>query len=193
MTNWSDIMKMANILCFACSIFKSELEALLKRGTFDIECTYFSSMLHMVPDVLDKKIESVLTEPGMDKRKILLLYGDCCPNMTIYEKQVNVFRTKGINCIEILLGKKMYKKLIKEGAFFLMPEWARRWKEVFQHELKLEGKIAAEFMQEFHSKVIYLDTGHLKIPKKQLTEIQQYSGLPVEIIKIDDSHLENTL
>ena len=141
-------MKRDNPICFACSIFKSEVEEILKRGDFDMKCKYFSSMLHMAPDVLDTKIESALKNHMKENKKIVLLYGDCCPNMTNFQKNINVSRTQGINCIEILLGETEYKKLRKEGTFFLMPEWARRWKEVFYYELKLEGKIATEFMQE---------------------------------------------
>jgi hypothetical protein len=48
-------------------------------------------------------------------------------------------------------------------------------------------------MQEFHTKIVYIDTGHQKIPEKQLSEIQEYSGLPVEIMKVDDSQLEKAL
>ena len=166
-------------VCLACSIFKNEVVILKQNGEFDLKVLYQPSMLHMKPDVLDQRLAKEKIKFGAEKKNIVLLFGDCCPYMDKIENEGRVIRTEGINCIEILLGKKPYRTLRKEGAFFLMPEWTCRWEEVFKHELQLDGDIAREFMKDFHSKIIYLDTGNIDIPYKHLEEIENYSGLKV--------------
>lgn len=176
-------------VCIACSIFKKEIEGIKNDVTFDADCVYHSSMLHMHPDELDIKLKADKKKYLSENKNILLLYGDCSPNINNIEDNKNVLRTPGVNCIEILLGKKQYRKLNREGAFFLMPEWTLRWKEVFQTELGLNSEIAPDFMREFHRKIVYLDTGYLKVPLKQIDAIEKYTGLKVKVLKTDTKKL----
>lgn len=181
------------IVCVSCSIFKKELITMKKNAGWDMDCVFHSSMLHMHPDLLDGKLQKDMAKFLKRDKKILFLYGDCSPYISNIENTKGIIRTKGINCIEILLGTEIYRQLRKEGAFFLMPEWTLRWKEVFQFEMKLENSIAKEFMQEFHTRIVYIDTGNIKIPSKQLIEIEEYTGLKVEIMKNDTNKLKNSL
>jgi len=180
-------------IVLACSIFKHELELLTNDEDLNFSTQYMSSMLHMDPEQLDNKILENKNNLLSNNKNIVLLYGDCCPNMNTYGKEPGISRTIGINCIEIFLGKEHYRKLRKEGAFFLMPEWTLRWKEVFKYELKLEGEVAREFMNEFHTKIIYLDTEQIEIPSDILNEIKKYTGLPVEILKANTLELKKSL
>ena len=181
------------ILCIACSIFKHELEEIKNDFGSNLEISYLSSMLHMDPELLDSKLNKALRHLPKDEENIIIVYGDCSPYMSNFNNKINLSRTNGINCIEIFLGKEKFQQLRKEGAFFLMPEWTLRWKEVFKFELQLEGDIATEFMQDFHSKIIYLDTGVIKIPNEHLKEIEEYTGLPVEIHKANNIELKKSV
>lgn len=180
-------------ICLACSIFKNELALLKEKGEFGLNVLFQSSMLHMKPELLDERLRLAMTNLLDENKNVVLLYGDCCPHMNMIENEKATIRTKGINCIEILLGKETYRKLRKEGAFFFMPEWILRWEEVFKFELQLEDNIAKEFMQEFHTKIIYLNTGQIKIPYSQLKEIEKYTGLKVELMDADTSRLKDVL
>jgi len=180
-------------VCVACSIFKKELEQLKKEKNIDISISYLSSMLHMKPNELEKRLKEKNKKIANDSNNVVLLYGDCSPFMNKFEEEPNISRTEGVNCIEILLGKKRFRKLRKEGAFFLLPEWTLRWEEIFKYELKLDGEIAREFMQEFHTKIIYLDTRQIKIPVEQIKKIEKYTGLNVEFMKVDLKELNISL
>jgi hypothetical protein len=98
--------------------------------------------------------------------------------------QPGVRRTEGINCCEIILGRDTYRQLRREGAFFLMPEWALSWRKIFVSQLGLLGPRAKSFMQEMHTKLIYLDTGILPVPQAELAEASEFLGLPVEILPV---------
>jgi hypothetical protein len=104
--------------------------------------------------------------------------------MDTFESGSGTARTQGINCCEIILGSETYKRLRKEGAFFLMPEWALSWKRVFMDQLGLLGPCAKNFMQEMHTRMIYLDTGLIGVPHEVLAEASEFLGLPVEILPV---------
>ena len=173
-------------LCISCSIFKKEIEALQASGQIDLPVEFLNSMLHMVPAKLEVRLQEALGSaharvPGGD---VVLAYGDCCGHMDTFESEPGTARTEGINCCEIILGRETYRKLRKEGAFFLMPEWALSWKQIFIGQLGLLGPCAKTFMQEMHSRMIYLDTGLVPIPHSALQEASEFMGLPVEILPV---------
>ena len=168
----------------ACSIFRKEIESLQKQKLINIPFRYIGSMLHMKPEVLDNRLKEATEKERQNRDDIVLVYGDCCPHMHELETDEHIVRVCGLNCCEILLGSGRYRRLRSEGAFFLMPEWTLRWREVFQHHLGLEGDNARPFMKEMHTKLIYLDTGLFPVPESHLDEISGYTGLPVEIMQV---------
>jgi len=169
--------------CIACSIFRKEIEALQADGRFTLPVTYLDSMLHMVPEQLEKRLRAALEAlpPGQGT---VLAYGDCCGHMEVFQEAPGGSRTEGINCCEIILGREVYRQLRREGAFFLMPEWARSWKKVFWSQLGLLGPCAKTFMQEMHTRLIYLDTGLEPVPLAALEEASEYMGLPLTILPV---------
>ncbi len=173
----------------ACSIFREEIELLLEQKQIEIPFEYQGSMLHMYPDVLDRSLKKVMERARQNGEQILLVYGDCCPHMYDYQNHDGVERVRGRNCMEIILGRDQYRQLRSEGTFFLMPEWTHRWREVFQGQMGLEGDNARSFMTEFHTKLVYLDTGLSPIPEELLNEISEFCGLPVEIMPVSLNQL----
>ncbi len=173
-------------LCISCSIFRKEIEALQASGQLDLPVEFLNSMLHMVPAKLETRLQEALgsAHARQPDGKVVLAYGDCCGHMDTFESEPGTARTEGINCCEILLGREAYRKLRKEGAFFLMPEWALAWKQIFVGQLGLLGPCARTFMQEMHSRMIYLDTGLVPIPQAALQEASEFLGLPVEILPV---------
>jgi hypothetical protein len=173
-------------LCIACSIFRKEIEALQAAGKLDLPVEFLNSMLHMVPAKLEARLQEALGSARAQDpdREVVMAYGDCCGHMDTFEAAPGTARTEGINCCEIILGSKTYRKLRKEGAFFLMPEWALSWKQIFVGQLGLLGPCAKTFMQEMHSRMIYLDTGLAPVPHTALQEASEFLGLPVEILPV---------
>jgi hypothetical protein len=124
---------------------------------------------------------------------VIIAYGDCCGHMESFEATPGTARTEGINCCEIILGTETYRRLRKEGAFFLMPEWALTWRKVFVSQLGLLGPCAKTFMQEMHTRLIYLDTGLIPVPHQTLQEASEFMGLPVEVLPVSLEHLRDSL
>jgi hypothetical protein len=181
--------------CISCSIFQKEIESLQASGQLELPVDYLTSMLHMVPETLEKRLQEALEAARILDQSpgVVIAYGDCCGHMEDFESEPGTSRTEGINCCEILLGREAYRKLRREGAFFLMPEWALFWKRVFVGQLGLLGPCAKTFMQEMHTRLIYLDTGILPVPHVELAEAGEFMGLPVEILPVSLDPLLSSL
>ena len=168
----------------ACSVFRAELTALARTRWPGLELRFENSMLHMRPAKLERRLGAVLAEEGGQARPVGLVYGDCCAGMTALGGRPGVARTEGLNCPELLLGREAYRRLSHEGAFFMLPEWATRWAEVFRDELGLDGACAPALMRDMHRKLVYLDTGVVPVPREALEACARYTGLPLEVLAV---------
>ena len=179
--------KTEKITVISCSIFRNEIEILLKERNFNI--IFLDSMLHMKPEELNFSLGKIISEEIHKGNKILLLYGDCSPYMRDFELNEHIVRVKGINCCEILLGRDKYRELRKNGVFFLLEEWLVRWKEIFEKHLGLKGDVAKNFMKEMHSSLLYLHTGLTDIPVDTLNEISSYTGLGWDVLTVSHDNI----
>lgn len=167
-----------------CAVFQAEVKALLKTDWPHLAIRFVDSMLHMKPDKLATRLESLVEEELKKGHKVLLIYGDCCSRMGALEAIPGVVRTSGNNCCQMLLGVERYRRLSSEGAFFLFPEWTRRWRHIFNVELGLSHDNTVSLMGEMHKKLVYLDTGVVPIPEAELKECSRYCELPWEVLKV---------
>lgn len=171
--------------CIACSIFRREIEALQAVSPMDVSVRYLNSMLHMVPDQLEAMLSALILEEQAQGHAVVLGFGDCCARMLELQQAEGVHRTEGINCCEIMLGKATYRQLRRDGAFFFLPEWAKRWQEIFEQELGLTTENAQGLMQDMHTRLIYLDTGLVPVPETEMRAASAFTGLPWEVLVID--------
>lgn len=171
--------------CIACSIFRREIEALQATSPLHMSVRYLSSMLHMVPEHLEAQLKEAIQKEQAQDHEVVLGFGDCCARMLELQSLQGITRTEGINCCEIILGKEPYRLLRREGAFFFLPEWAHRWREIFEHELGLNPTNARGLMREMHTRLVYLDTGLVPVPEQAMAAASDYTGLPWEILPVD--------
>lgn len=170
---------MAVMIC--CSVLKAEVESLRGVHWPDLRVVFLHSMMHMHPERLASSLESVLDAELRQRHAVVLVYGDCCARMLALGALPGVFRTRGKNCCELLLGAAEYRQMSREGVFFLFPEWARRWGDIFANELGLNRHNATSLMRDMHRKLVYLDTGLVPVPGEDLAECAEYCGLPYEV------------
>lgn len=170
--------------CIACSTFEKELTALQTDGDLDLQFQFVDSALHMDPERLNQRLEEITDQEEADGNRVVLAYGDCHAHMIDLENRPNVTRTKGISCYEIVLGGDTFRKYRDEGAFFLMPEWTSRWRELFTSGLGLTDDNAPGFMGEMHDKLVYLDTGLVPVPEAELQAFSDFCRLPHEVVKV---------
>ena len=158
-----------------------------------LEVRYLNSMLHMTPEHLESQLSALIVEERDRGRRVVLAYGDCCPRMLDFEAEPGTARTEGLNCCELLLGRSRYRELRKAGAFFLMPGWTLRWRGIFEHELGLAPETARSLMREMHTRLLYLDTGLVPVPRVELRAAAAYTGLPWAILSVGLEELRKVL
>jgi len=164
----------------ACGIFRHEFELLPAGLRRSFKPAFLDSMLHMDPARLDCILSSAME--GEHNGHTVIAYGDCCPHMRELSSRRGTARTTGINCCEIYLGEARYRQLRKEGVFFLMPEWAKRWKHIFTKQLGLEDRqLAHDFMAQSMRRAVYIDTGTVPVPAEALAGFSDHTGLVVTI------------
>ncbi len=57
-------------------------------------------------------------------------------------RRFHVGRVAVINCAQLLVGRDRYRQLMREKAFLVLPEWARRWENIMKDELGLDREMA---------------------------------------------------
>jgi len=162
-------------------VLKAEIGVLQEKHWPDIQIMFLNSILHMHPEQLAHSLQHLLEVELDHGQEVVLVYGDCCRQMAAMTDKHVVVRTRCNNCCDLLLGREEYRRLSHERVFFLIPEWIMRWREIFTEGLGLDRAIACSFMQDMHSRLVYLDTGIGPVPEKELAECAEYCGLPYEV------------
>ncbi|SMD02013.1 Protein of unknown function [Desulfocicer vacuolatum DSM 3385] len=168
----------------SCGVFKLELEFLYKAGVFSMPVTYLPSQLHMYPHELKKKMAHLIKKKTQAGKRLLLLFGECHSHMYDQTQSSLISRVKGINCPDILLPGETYRSLRRQGVFFLLPDWALHWQDIFQKELGLAGDTAKLFMGDMHTRLVYLDTAVVDPPIQHLRAMSDFTGLPFDIFPV---------
>ncbi len=160
-------------------MLRLEIESLIRDLFPEAKIIFMDSMLHMNPQKLYSCLEAKLLE---EQSPALLIYGDCHPYMKEMEKNFSCLRTPSVNCAHLLLGDELYFRFRDKKVFLLLPEWTKRWKEVFQKHLGFsDPETASEFMHENQKELVYLDTGLIPVPKDTLEEISHFFKMPVAV------------
>lgn len=170
-----------------CGVIRAEMEELHRRGWIDGELFFLDSMLHMDPPQLEVRLTEALFQRQSNSGCLVLVYGDCAAHMLDIVSRFRVGRVNVINCAQLLVGRERYRQLMREEAFLVLPEWARRWEHIMKNELGLSMSVAHDLMGENRGVLVYLDTGLIPVPEQQLHQFAAYSGLPwrVEAVTLD--------
>lgn len=168
-----------------CGVVSAEMEELQRRGLIAGELLFLDSMLHMDPPRLEATLTAALAARSGHPGTLVLVYGDCAAHMLDLARRFRVGRVSVINCAQLLLGRERYRQLMREEAFLVLPEWARRWDHIMKSELGLNEEVARGLMGENRGVLVYLDSGLVPVPEQQLAAFSAYSGLPWRVEKVD--------
>ena len=183
-------MKALSFIC--CSVLRRELSVLLTTDYPGAEVCFLDSILHLYPQRLQLEMDKALTARG--DRACVLIYGDCHAHIKEFSENQHCTRTDAVNCSELLLGRETYRRYRAEKTFIFLPEWTRRWRQIFEKELGFTDQtLAREFMQDNQRSLLYLDTGLFPVPQTSLAEITDYFAMPVEIMPVSLQHLQDSV
>jgi len=171
----------ARNLLICCSALANEVEASGVARELGAEVWTVDSSLHLKPERLAAELDRLTRLAIGGRRHTTLVFGECCSHIDDIQARPHVSRTAGVNCAAILLGTREYRRQARAGAFFVLPAWATRWRELLGDGLELPDDLAASLLHESHRKVAYLDTGVVASPTSELEALAAFCDLPLEI------------
>lgn len=172
-----------------CGALDAELRRLVTEGTLQAYLRPLPSGLCVDHRSLGKALRKTLAHLP---QPVVLCMGECLPAIDRLASGRNTKRVQSINCISMLLGEEAYRRGLDEGVFYLLPEWAERWRVVFEQQLGMTAAMAGELFGALRE-AVYLDTGVKPVPSAALTSFELYSHLKVRTKAVSLARLSNLL
>ncbi|MCF6246348.1 MAG: DUF1638 domain-containing protein [Desulfobacula sp.] len=147
--------------------------------------------MHVNFKKLQTKLEKGLKERG--ELPTIVFYGACHPLMEKVLLRWKAIRTPGQNCVEILLGHDLFTEEIEKGAFFLMEDWARRFKYVTGLAFNDNIEVTREIFQMGHNYMLGIRTPLSQSFVKDAEKASQMVDLPLHWMDITLDHLEKRM
>ncbi|PKK88892.1 MAG: hypothetical protein CVV64_16745 [Candidatus Wallbacteria bacterium HGW-Wallbacteria-1] len=174
-----------------CGILGKEVEALVSKNGWPIQCYFSCSSLHVNFHALRDNLEKSLRLHRDENPKVF--YGACHPLMDTILESHHTIRTRGQNCIEMLLGANMFQKELAAGAFFLLEDWAHSWKKVISRGIGSDPGLWKEIFCSQHKYVLALRTPCSDDFSDRAETFSLAVGLPLQWADTDLTHLEAAL
>ncbi|MBN2712218.1 MAG: DUF1638 domain-containing protein [Planctomycetes bacterium] len=188
-------MDKANGMCprvlVGCGILHKEIEMLIKRNGWPVTCHFSCSSLHVDFNRLRESLESNLDK--YKDRNPTVFYGTCHPQMEQILNDHCTQRTLGQNCIEILLGQELFQTELAKGAFFLLEDWAQKWRHVIVEAMGDDPSLWAEIFQSQHRYILAIRTPCSEDFTGGAEAFAKAMGLPLRWMDATTEHLESAL
>lgn len=187
----SDTVGKEKPLLLGCGILQKEIRMLQAKNHWEMDTHFLQSALHIHLQKLQDALTSALEEHR--DRECIVFYGACHPLMDEMLEQAHTFRTRGVNCLEMLLGKERYKTELENGAFFLLEEWAFKWDEVIDATFHHNEEVMRRVFQEDRKYILAVRTPTSGDFSKEAEAAAKKVGLPLRTMEVSLEHLETVL
>lgn len=174
-----------------CGILKKEINWLIEKNNWPLKTVFLDSALHIDFEKMYKGLSTKLAQHSMDDIKIF--YGACHPLMDDILENANVFRTKGQNCVDILLGNDLFTKELTNGAYFLLEDWAMRWNYISTKTFGNDNEITREIFQSDRKYMLGIITPCSDDFTKEAEMAAKDVGLPLKWTEVSLDNLEEAL
>lgn len=184
-------MERNRILLIGCGILRKEVDWLLRKNRWPVDTLFFESSLHSDYARLADTLKAAL-EANRDRERVVF-YGCCHPLMDRIVAAGGARRIAAQNCIEMLLGQELFVRELSRGAYFLLEDWAARWKDVNSEIFGGRMDIAQAVYQGDRKYLLLLNTPLSSDFTAKAAEISGLIGLPVRGMSVPLTHLEAAL
>ena len=179
------------LLLIGCGILKKEFRWLIEKNKWPVDTIFLVSSLHIDFEKLSKKLTAALAK--YQGRSIIVFYGCCHPLMEKILEQAKTFRTTGQNCVDMLLGNKLFTEELSKGAYFLFEDWARRWETITLKTFGNNPEVARDIFQGDRKYLLCLRTPCSGDFKAEAEAAGRMAGLQLRWMDVSLDHLESIL
>lgn len=185
-------MKDGKLLLMGCGILKNEVRYLIDKNKWPVDTEFFDSALHCEFDKLSHCLTTGLAKQA--GREIVVFYGTCHPLMAQILDKAHTFRTKGQNCVDMLLGNELFTRELLAGAFFLLEDWVRRWEYIVTKTFGTRNwEVIREIFGSDRQYLLCVRTPCSGEFSREAEEAGRLVGLPLRWLNIGLEHLEAVL
>jgi len=105
----------------------------------------------------------------------------------------STLRTRGQNCIEMLLGAEEFNRELEKGAFFLLEDWVRNWDNVIAKTFGSNIAVIRDIFHDQHRYLLCLRTPQSDDFSREAEHIGTMLDLPLHWRDVTLDHLEYVL
>lgn len=157
--------------------------------------TYLPSNLHLRPQGLKERLEEEIGYAREKGERVVVLYGECFPDMEEFCREEGVAKVPGSYCYEMLLGREQFKKLIEEiaGTYFAERDLVLNFQEYCVKPLELHDEDMRRYCFDNYTRLLFVQQpeDHDMVPKA--SEIAEFLGLSLDTSEADYSYLDRRL
>lgn len=179
------------LLLTGCGILHKEIRWLIEKNSWPLDTVFLDSALHINFEKLSDQLTKAFAKH--QDREIVVFYGTCHPLMEGILQKGKTFRTKGQNCVDILLGNDLFNKELLNGAFFLLEDWARRWQYITQKTFGTNIDLIREIFQGDRKYLLCLKTPCSGDFSAKAEAAGALVGVPIRWMEVGLDHLESVL
>lgn len=176
-----------------CGILHKEVDYLVRRNGWDVETRFLDSALHNYFGRLKKQLGEALEENEAEGRHTVVFYGACHPKMDGILEEHHTLRTRGQNCIVMLLGYEKFMEELAKGAYFLLEDWALTWEPMLTEAFGPNVGVVREIFHASHKYIAAVRTPCSNDFTAAAEAAAAFVDLPLVWMDADLAHLETVL
>jgi hypothetical protein len=176
-----------------CGILRKEVEFLIEKNHWNLHTHFLDSALHNYLNRLSQNLNQALDERESKGEKTMVLYGSCHPLMDDYLEQHHTCRTRGQNCIVMLLGYERFMQELEKGAYFLLEDWALSWEPMITACFGSNLSVVREIFHSGHKYILALKTPCNADFTQAAERAANFVDLPLLWMDVSLDHLEQVI
>lgn len=183
------------ILLIGCGILKKEVRLLIEKNNWPLDTCFLDSALHVDFGQLSKALKSALITANKEynEKNIIVFYGCCHPLMEKILEESKIFRTRGQNCVDMLLGYSLFSEELSKGAFFLLEDWAKRYDDIMTKTFGTNQEIIKEIFKEDRKYLLCLNTPCSESFMEEAENAGRKVDVPVRWMDVSLDNLESVI
>jgi len=181
------------LVMVGCGILHKEVDFLVRKNGWNVETRFLDSALHNYLDRLSGQLNAALAADEREGRQSVVFYGSCHPLMERILAEHHTVRTRGQNCIVMLLGYDKFMEHLSRGAYFLLEDWALTWEPMITECFGTNRQVVREIFHGSHKVMIAVRTPCSGDFTAAAEAAARFVDLPLEWMDVDLGHLEAVL
>jgi len=178
----------------ACPIFRKELESVLGELGSTPQINYMHYTIHNSPLRMEEELQENVAKVAATGKEVRLLVGKQCKgkrDMAEVVKDCGGKIPQAKNCIDMLIGNELAKKLQENRTSLMTPAWIRMINQSIA-----DGNWSvtdARLNLGWYNTILILDTGVDSLSDEQIMEFYDLTQVEIDILPVTLEHFKTLI